>query len=152
MKLAEALMERKDIKTRMEALKKRLYANAKVEEGGAPAEPPGPLLAELLREVDAFEQIVARIDRTNAAAHFDDGQSLVLALIRKDMLRYRHLVMTNVADHAVAAPGRYSARELRSVPAIDVAAMRREADRVAREARVLDARVQRLNWETVLLD
>jgi hypothetical protein len=151
MKLAEALMERKDTKARMEALKKRLYANAKTEEGGAPAEPPGDLLLELLREVEAFEQIVSRINRTNAAAQFADGTSLVLTLIQKDMLRYRHLVLTNLADHAVAAPGRYSARELRSVPAVDVSEARRAADRFAREGRLLDAQIQRLNWATELL-
>lgn len=150
MKLAEALMERKDIKARMEALKKRLYANAKVEEGATPAEAPDALLAELLTEVAAFERIVARINRSNATARFADGTPLALALIKKDMARYRHLVMTNLADHAVAAPGRYSARELRSVPAVDVAELRRAADRAAREGRLLDGQIQRLNWETEL--
>ena len=66
------------------------------------------------------------------------------------MLRYRHLMLTNLANHAVAAPGRYSARELRSVPAVEVEALRREADRVAREGRLLDGRIQRLNWEVEL--
>jgi hypothetical protein len=136
----------------MEALKKRLYGNAKTEEGGTPAEPPAELLSALLAEVAAFEQIVARINRTNASARFADGESLALVLIQKDMLRYRHLVLTNLADHAVAAPGRYSARELRSVPAVDVSELRRAADRVAREGRLLDARIQRLNWETTLLE
>src|SRR5690242_2483141 len=51
MKLAEALMERKDTKARMEALKKRLYQNAKTEEGVPPAEAPSGLLDELAREV-----------------------------------------------------------------------------------------------------
>ncbi len=134
----------------MEALKKRLYANAKVEEGAKPAEDPAALLRELLDEVAAFEHIVARINHTNAAATFSDGSSLVFALIQKDMLRYRHLMLTNLANHAVAAPGRYSARELRSVPAVEVEALRREADRVAREGRLLDGRIQRLNWEVEL--
>jgi hypothetical protein len=134
----------------MEALKKRLYANAKVEEGAKPAEDPAALLSELLSEVAAFERIVARINHTNAASTFSDGSSLVFALIQKDMLRYRHLMLTNLANHAVAAPGRYSARELRSVPAVEVEALRREADRVAREGRLLDGRIQRLNWEVEL--
>ena len=151
MKLAEALMERKDIKTRMEGLKKRLHANAKVDEGEAPAEPPMALLAELFDEVTAFEQIVARINLTKAATGLDDGMSLVSALIQRDMLRYRHLTLTKLADHAVPSAGRYSARELRSVPAVDVAHVRREADRMAREARQLDARIQRANWTTTLL-
>ena len=77
---------------------------------------------------------------------------LVLALIRKDMLRYRHLVLTNLADHAVSTGPRYSARELRTVPTIDVVATRRRADDAAREGRILDARIQRMNWETQLAE
>lgn len=150
MKLAEALMERKDIKTRMEALKKRLYANAKIEEGASAVEPPKELLRELENEVTAFERVVARIHHTNASARFADGEDLVQTLIRKDMLRFRHMVLGNLADHAVAAPSRYSARELRTVAAIDVGQLRRDADTLAREARLLDARIQRLNWETDL--
>ena len=152
MKLAEALMERKDIKGRMEALKKRLHASAKAEEGHPPAEAPSELLGSLANEILAFEQIVARINLTNAATRFPDGESLVLALIRKDMLRYRHLVLTNLADHAVSTGPRYSARELRTVPTIDVVATRRRADDAAREGRILDARIQRMNWETQLAE
>lgn len=150
MKLAEALMERKEIKERMEALKKRLYASAQTEDGTTPAESPDALLAELMRDVASFEDIVARIHRTNATARFEDGESLAHALIHKDMLRFQHLVLTNIADHAVTKEGRYSARELRMVPTVDVAAMRREADQRAREARLLDARIQQLNWKIEL--
>ena len=150
MKITEALMERRDTKARMEALKGRLFANAKVEEGVSPAEPPDALLAELLQEVAAFEALVARINRTNAAVSLPDGTPLVLALIQKDMLRYRHLVSSNLANRAVASPGRYSARELRTIPAVDVAALRRQADAYARQGRQLDAQIQRLNWDTEL--
>lgn len=122
-----------------------------MEEGETPAEDPDALLAELLAEVAAFESIVARINLTNAAARLPDGTSLVLALIQKDMHRYRHLTLQNLANHAVAAPTRYSARELRSVPAVDVSALRREADRVARDGRLLDGKIQRLNWEVDLM-
>ncbi len=152
MLLTEALMERKDTKTRMESLKKRLHAVAKTEEGIAPPEAPLELLQELFREIDAFEALVARIDQTNALARFEDGSGLCSALIRRDMLRYRHLVLGNLADHAVASSshGRYSAREIRSVPAVDVSWARREADRFAREGRLVDARIQKLNWATEL--
>jgi hypothetical protein len=44
MKLAEALAERKAIKTRMEGLKKRIYQNSKVQEGDTPIEEPLALL------------------------------------------------------------------------------------------------------------
>ncbi len=154
MLLTEALMERKDTKTRMESLKKRLHVVARTEEGVAPPEAPSELLRELFREIDAFESLVARIDQTNAVARFEDGTGLCSALIRRDMLRYRHLVLGNLADHSVDATshGRYSARELRYVPAVDVSEIRREADRFAREGRLVDARIQKLNWATDLVD
>ena len=40
MKLAEALMERSDLKTRIEQLAARLNENAKVQEGDEPAKTP----------------------------------------------------------------------------------------------------------------
>ena len=46
MKLAEALMERSDLKTRIEQLAARLNENAKVQEGDEPAENPAELLDE----------------------------------------------------------------------------------------------------------
>lgn len=146
-------MERKDTKARMEALKKRLRAAARTEEGQAPPEDPAAMLNELYAEVLAFESLVARIDRTNAIAAVADGSSLVDALVRRDMLRYRHLVVASLCEHAVAStPARYSARELRQVPAIDVSRLRREADRFARDARLLDAQIQKTNWATPLVD
>lgn len=146
-------MERKDTKTRMEALKKRLRAVARTEEGSAPPEAPEALLDELYREVLAFEALVTRIDRTNAVTLVADGSPLVGALVRRDMLRYRHLVVVSLCDHAIASPpSRYSARELRSVPAVDVSRLRREADAFAREGRLLDAQIQRANWSTPLVD
>ena len=154
MLLSEALMERKDTKSRMEGLKKRLHVVAKTEEGLLPPEAPAELLRELYLEILAFEGLVARIDRTNAATFVADGTLLVAALIRRDMFRYRHLVVSGLADHAItsAPQGRYSARELRSVPAVDVSELRREADRCAREGRRLDAGIQRANWATPLLE
>lgn len=151
MKLAEALMERKDRKARMEALKKRLYQNAKTEEGTTPAEVPSSLLADLAREIDAFAALVGRIHRTNATNALDDGTPLADALIQRDMLRYRHLVLGNLADHALPSTSRYSARELRSVATVDIAQVRRDADDVARACRLLDSRIQRRNWEIDLV-
>ena len=46
MKLAEALQLRADLQKRMEQLASRLYDNATVQEGDAPAEDPAALLAE----------------------------------------------------------------------------------------------------------
>jgi len=150
MKLAEALFERKNHKTRMEALKTRVYRSARVQEGEAPAEPPLELLERLEREVDAFVSVVTRINHANARTELPDGRTLTEALVRRDMLRYLHLVHTNLADKAAAPADRYSRREIRLVPAIDILGMRKSADELAMAHRLLDVRIQALNWDVEL--
>lgn len=151
MKLAEALLERKAIKTKMEELKHRLYQNAQTQEGLPPTEDPQELLAELTATVQRFEEIVARINATNAAAQLDDGTSLGRAILQKDMQRYMHLVLTNLADKATPGQQRYSEREIKQIPAVNVGETRRRADETARAARLLDAKIQEANWKTGLL-
>lgn len=58
MKLAEALMERSDLKTRIEQLAARLNENAKVQEGDEPAENPAELLDELNRLYARLERLM----------------------------------------------------------------------------------------------
>lgn len=146
MKLAEALIERKATKTAMEELKARIYRNALVQEGERPSEDPLALLAELERAVDAFCALVAAVNRANGAARLPDGTPLGEALIRRDMLRYLHLVYGNLADKATPGQSRYSNREIKLVPAVDVGAVRRRADEFAKACRRLDAGVQSSNW------
>lgn len=146
MKLAEALSERKAIKTRMEALKQRIYQNAQTQEGEAPLESAEGLLEELAAETERFTALVAKINAANIGARLPSGEPLAAAILRRDMLRYRHLVCTNLADKATPAPDRYSRREIKAVPAVDVARIRRLADELAKAARLLDLEVQAANW------
>ncbi len=66
MKLAEALSERSDIRTRISVLQSRLAANARVQEGERPAEDPKALMAELDALIAREEKLIARINLTNA--------------------------------------------------------------------------------------
>lgn len=146
MKIAEALSERKAIKARMGALKQRIYQNAQTQEGEAPIEDAEALLGALSAETERFAALVARINAANMVARLPSGEPLGSAISRRDMLRYRHLVCANLADKATPAVDRYSRREIKTVPAVDVARIRRLADEAARDARLLDLEVQAANW------
>jgi hypothetical protein len=150
MKIAEALLERKATKAKMESLKQRIYRNAQTQEGERPAEEPPDLLDELEREVEAFCDLVTQLNEANARTRLEDGTPLGAALIRKDMLHYLHFVCQNLADKATPAPDRYSKREIRAVAALDVAALRRRADGYGKAYRALDAALQAANWATEL--
>ena len=58
MKLAEALIERKALKTKMEELKSRIYKNAQTQEGDEPVERPLELLSQLQEESSKFERSI----------------------------------------------------------------------------------------------
>jgi hypothetical protein len=153
MKLSEALVLRADIQKRIEQLRERLKTSALVQEGERPPEDPQELLAELDRLLDELAGLIARINRTNLGARLLDGSAtLTDALAQRDVLKLRHSVLQSVADAAVQPINRYSRTEIRSVPTVDVGALRRQVDEIALRYRTLDTAIQAANWATELLD
>ena len=71
MKLAEALQERADLNRQIEQLKARLYNNALVQEGEAPAEDPNELLAQLDRSTARLEELMAAINLPHSGGRQD---------------------------------------------------------------------------------
>ena len=88
MKLAEALINRSDLQKRLDQLEERLNNNALVQEGEEPAEDPGALLAELETLSASLEDIVTRINLTNASASVN-GKSLTALIAERDVLTKR---------------------------------------------------------------
>ncbi|MEU5903740.1 DIP1984 family protein [Micromonospora sp. NPDC047467] len=155
MKLAEALALRADAARRAEQLRARITASARYQEGEAPAEDASALLSEVGEALGELESLIRQINRTNAATIVDGGATLTDALARRDVLRLRHSVVTSAAD-AAAGEGQRGYRQLRSelkmIPALPVAELRRQADDLARQLREVDTLIQRTNWEVELLD
>ncbi|WP_239154922.1 DIP1984 family protein [Amycolatopsis sp. FDAARGOS 1241] len=153
MKLAEALALRADATKRIEQLRTRIVASARYQEGEEPAENAADLLTEAGTTLDELEDLIRRINRTNAQTPLGDG-SVTDALARRDALRLRHSVLTAAAD-AASGRGHGIARQLRSelrqLAALPVAELRDRADRVALDLRTLDVDIQRTNWEADLL-
>lgn len=156
MKLAEALSLRANAARRIEQLRSRITSNARYQEGEAPAEDAAALLAEAHGALDNYEDLIRRINRTNAATTIGTDGTLTDALARRDALRLRHHVLTTAADAAAGVNQPGYARQLRSelkmFSALPVGELRAQADRVAQEVRELDVRIQRSNWEVDLLD
>ncbi|GGK96917.1 hypothetical protein Sme01_35240 [Sphaerisporangium melleum] len=155
MKLAEALALRADAARRAEQLRARIAASARYQEGEAPAEDAAALLTEAGEVFGELESLIRRINHTNAATRLETGGTLTDALARRDVLRLRHATITSAAN-AAAGDGHHGFRQLRSelkmIPALPVAALRVQADDLARQLREVDTLIQRTNWEADLLD
>ena len=149
MKLAEALLERKALKQKIATLVERLMEDARVAEGDRPAEEPMEILAQVEELIGLHGVLIERINLTNQAASLAGGKTIMRAIAERDMLNHRLLVLNKLMAAAVTRD-RYGRNEIKYVPAVDVAEVRKMADRVSKELRELDAAIQAANWEAEL--
>ncbi|MEW5934179.1 MAG: DIP1984 family protein [Bacillota bacterium] len=81
MKLAEALLERKDLLKRLGVLKERLVADARVQEGDRPAQDPEELLSEAEDLCRRLKDLIMAINRANSRVCLSDGRTLTEAIV-----------------------------------------------------------------------
>lgn len=151
MKLAEALQERADLSTRISILENRLMNNALVQEGEKPAEAPEELIAELDRCSEEMERLITAINLTNSST-ISDGMTVTELIAKKDVLNrklsiYRHFLMT-----ASQTAQRATRSELKILSTVNVREYQQKADGLAKRLRILENRIQQINWTTELIE
>ena len=151
MKLAEALILRADIQKRIEQLKSRLAYNAKVQEGERPSEEPNALLAELDALSGELERLIVRINLTNCTAK-TDGKSLTELIAKRDVLTLKAGALRAFAQVAAQKIDAYSRSEIKILSTVNVAALQKQVDELAKQIRQLDTTLQGANWQTDLID
>ena len=152
MKLAEALVLRADLQKRIAQLRERLRQSALVQEGEQPPENPEQLLTELDQLLSQLGDMISRINRTNMQIQLSAGEILSDALARRDMLSLRYSIITGLAETAANRIERYGRSEIRKISTVDVAALRRQLDEIARQRRELDTSIQATNWAVDLVE
>jgi hypothetical protein len=151
MKLAEALVARADAQNRLNDLRRRLAANARVQEGDPPVEDPAALLEEFERTSNELLMLIQRINRTNSKSPFGSA-TLTEALAERDVLKLRQALYRDLAQAASASQSRTTRSEVKFVSTVSVSEIQRAADRLAKEHRELDTRIQEANWTVALVD
>jgi hypothetical protein len=152
MKLAEALIKRADAQRRIEQLRQRLVRSAKVQEGETPPEQPQALIGELDATVNELMDLIKRINKTNSLTILEEGMTLSDALAHRDTLLLKRSIYNSLVDAAAAQQVRYSASEIKSFSTVNVAELQAQMDRLSRQYRELDTRIQESNWNTELID
>ena len=145
MKLAEALQERADLLRRIEQLRTRLDNNVLVQEGETPAENPDELLEELERCIARSEELMTRINLTNAAVTVE-GESLTALLARRDCLKMKLSLLHDAVNTASQTARRATRSEIRILSAIDVPALQKRVDGASKLLRETDNLIQAANW------
>ena len=147
MKLAEALQERAALNRRIDSLRVRLNANAIVQEGEKTPEDPQELLKELNRCTARLEDLIKRINITNCFT-IVDGTSITAMIAKKDMLTTKISVYRDFLSCASNVAQRAKRTEIKILSTVDVAALQKEIDDMARDLRLIDNKIQAANWAT----
>ena len=146
MKLAEGLILRADLQKRMEQIRNRLYNNVLIQEGELPSEDPNLLLKEFMALQKELTEIIKAINRTNNTTAFNDSMSLSEALVERDALLTKRGILSSAASLASERQDRYSNTEIKKISTIDIKRFQKEADKLSKEFRELDTKIQGLNW------
>ncbi|WP_120968573.1 MULTISPECIES: DIP1984 family protein [unclassified Comamonas] len=147
MKLAEALLLRADLKKKLASLRERINRNAILQEGEAPKEKVSDLLAEASSTLQEQQKLVRTINAANESIKLADGRLLADVLAQRDTLIAHHSLLVAAIAATHKDVDRYSQREIKWIPQIDVAGLQKQADDLSRKIREVNVTIQAANWQ-----
>lgn len=150
MKLAEALNLRADLQKRIANLRERLIKNAKVQEGDTPSEDPNMLLNELNDNIIELENIIKLINKTNSSTYIDN-ESISDIIAKRDTLGLKLSILRSFISESADKIERYSNKEIKILSTVNVAEKQKEIDNLSKEYRLIDTKLQGLNWTTDII-
>lgn len=150
MKLAEALIERADLQKRLDQLEDRLQSNALVQDGEEPAEDPVALMAEYVTVSVSLEELITRINLTNARTDVN-GLTLTALIAKRDCLQKRVRAMRRFLGTASQTAMRSRGSEIIVKSTVPVRELQKSVDDLSKTLRETDTAIQAANWSTELL-
>jgi hypothetical protein len=156
MKIAEALSEKADLDKRIKQLLARIRNSARYTQDEGSVEDPAELLAQARALMEHRENLVRRINLTNAGVTFMHQHEMITvtqALALRERLNAERNLLNEAADAAMPERSMYGRRrtELPEKTDLPVRELRAEADKIARQHRELDALIQQSNWAADLI-
>lgn len=150
MKLAQALIERADLKARIEQIISRMKNNVLIQEGDTPGEDVTALLSQYESMVNELENMIIRINKTNAQAQLEDI-SLAGAIAVRDCLKAKISAYSALKESSLIKHSRFSGSEIKYVRTVDISKLQRTIDDYSQKYRELDTKIQERNWTIELL-
>lgn len=151
MKLAEALMLRADYQAKLYDIRQRILNNVKVQEGEEVAENPIELFKILEETISNLEDLVIRINKTNATILVDDKYTLGDLIIKRDTLKKNINIYTSILQNATIKHDRMMRTEIKYITTVNVATLQKQVDDLSKAFREVNIKLQEKNWTTDLL-
>ncbi len=150
MKLAEALQRRADLNREIDQLESRISNNMLVQDGENPNEKPSDLFSELNSKLEELNDLIARINLTNAVVKAE-GKTLTQLIADRDVLARKIAVYKSAVYQASLNTSRARNTEIKVLPTINVQSFQKEIDRMSRQLRETDNAIQSTNWTEELI-
>jgi hypothetical protein len=152
MKLAEALLLRSDLQTKLAALQQRINSNVVVQEGDQPSEDPQHLIQQALAVSQELYRLIQAIHHTNAQAITVNGHVLLSMLNQRDLLKAQHQILQSAIEHSRRDNTRYSSSEIRWVKVLKLSELQQQADDISAQLRHNNLEIQASNWQIELIE
>lgn len=149
MKLAEALQERADLNRKISQLEERISNNVTVQEGEKTAEDPNALIEELDEAIQRLNFLIAAINLTNCKT-IVDGKTLTEWMADRDCLKRKAAAYQDIVRDASNLSGRALHTEIKVICAVNVREIQKKVDRISKELRLTDNKIQSANWSVEL--
>jgi len=146
MKLAEALLQRSEYQKKICSLQQRIMNNLKVQENEKPHEEPNSLLEEAMKLNGELCLLVKKINKKNSESKLANGQTLSEALVDRDMLMKKRLLLSNVVASAGERDFRLTHTEIKMHSTVDISKIQKEIDSISQQFRQIDTQIQGQNW------
>lgn len=151
MKLAEGLINRSFLETRISQIRHRISKNLLVQEGEEPLEDVESLIEEYMKLKSELTDLITTIQNANSSNYLIDEkgketkETLQEALIRRDGLTALAEGLRTISGDSVPDM-RYSRDEIKLLSVVDPKKYLKKADKISKEARELDILIQKTNW------
>ncbi|ANZ75563.1 BA75_03277T0 [Komagataella pastoris] len=159
MKLAEALIIRKDIYKNLKQLENRIRRNITIQEGTSAPENSTALLKEYNEQHKEYVGLVVKINLTNAKVSLnfyhpieekEVEATMTEALALRDYLKERSSALREFAAEASSSRTVLTRTEVRFKTTMKASDIQKEQDRTSKLLRQLDLKIQEKNWNVEL--
>ncbi len=146
------MIERAELRKLNGQIIERIKSNVKVQEGDAPAENPNDLIELFEEKMQRLQWLVESINDTNSKAIFEGETTVSEAIARRDCLGGKIRAYRLIYESATIKQDRYNQSEIKFVRCIDAKSLQATIDKLSKEYRELDTKLQGINWTVELIE
>ena len=108
------------------------------------------LINELNDNIIELENIIKLINKTNSSTYVDN-ESISDIIAKRDALGLKISILRSFVSESADRIDRYSNKEIKILSTVNVAEMQKQVDNISKEYRLLDTKLQGLNWTTDII-